>query len=113
MVVQPLESPECLWEGHAYDISVGGVRFELDEPLDAGEKIAMRIELPNTHAARQIGRRSIFAFGKILRVCPDDEEFGRGIGPMRMAAVFTEFAREEDHALLMAYLSGGQYAVAA
>ncbi|MFG0256610.1 MAG: PilZ domain-containing protein [Phycisphaerales bacterium JB043] len=113
MVVQPLDSPECMWEGHAYDISAGGVRFELDEPLDPGTRIAMRIDLPNTSAARHIGRRSIFAFGRILRVCLDDEEFGRGIGPMRMAAVFTEFAREEDHAMLMEYLAGGRFAVAA
>jgi PilZ domain len=113
MVVQPIHSPECLWEGHAYDISVGGVRFELDEPLDPGSKIAMRIDLPNSSVHRHTGRRSIFAFGRVLRLCPDDEEFGRGIGPMRMAAIFTQFARDEDHAMLMQYLSSGQFAIAA
>ena len=33
-------------EGHAYDISVSGLRFELDRPVAPGTQIAMRIALP-------------------------------------------------------------------
>ena len=34
-------------EGHAYDISRGGVQFELDRPLEPGTRVALKIELPN------------------------------------------------------------------
>lgn len=32
--------------GHAYDISLGGIQFELDEPIPAGTSVALKIELP-------------------------------------------------------------------
>src|SRR5438309_785439 len=33
-------------EGHSYDISEGGVQFELDEPVEAGTPVAIEIALP-------------------------------------------------------------------
>ncbi len=32
--------------GHIYDISAGGARIELDEPLEPGESIAVLLNLP-------------------------------------------------------------------
>ena len=32
--------------GHAYDVSEGGVRIELDEPLVVGQPVAVLLDLP-------------------------------------------------------------------
>lgn len=63
--------------GHAYDLSDGGVLFELDKPLKAGEKVEVRIV---THGAEG---RTIQAAGRIVRLANSDQP-----GPAMMAVAF-------------------------
>lgn len=81
-------------EGHAYDISRGGVQFELDRPLEPGTRVALKIELP-TRVDDGGPERAVFAFANIVWMDDEDE------GPVRMAAVFTSFARIGDEERLM------------
>lgn len=108
VLVQPIDAPQRLLEGHAYDLSEGGVRFELDEPLEPGQRVAIRIDVPQTVSERSTQRRAIFAFANVVWV--DDPD---AIGPANMAAVFTQFARSDDAALLRRRLYSGRYAMAA
>lgn len=78
--------------GHVYDISSGGMRFELDKALDHGEKIEVQVRLPG------MSNRLIRATGRIIRFHDPDET-----GPIRMAMMFTELARTSDRQLLDRY----------
>jgi PilZ domain len=102
-----LESEVFDIEGHAYDISEGGLRFELDRPIAPGTKIAMQITLPSFHADIGPGR-SIFVFANVVWIEDDDEP-----GPVRMAAVFTHFARAGDRERLLRQFATGRYRAAA
>ena len=108
LTLRPLDTEEFLWDGHAYDISEGGVRFELDRPVEPGTPVAVRIDLPASIAERRTERRSVFAFANIVWLEDEDDP-----GPAQMAAVFTRFAREGDKELLLRRLSAGRYARAA
>lgn len=109
LTVRPLaDGEEAVVEGHAYDISRGGVRFELDRAFPAGTPVAMRIDLPHTQTERSTARRSVFVFANVIWLEDEDEP-----GPVRMAAAFTRFAREGDEALLMERLGAGRYSLAA
>jgi hypothetical protein len=108
IMVRPLDSDEFLWEGHAYDISRGGIRFELDSGVEPGTQVAVRIDLPQTTSERSTARRSVFAFANVIWMSDPDE-----CGPVRLAAAFTRFAREGDEEQLHARLSQGRYALAA
>jgi hypothetical protein len=83
-------------DGHIYDISEGGVRFELDEPLPEGKRVGVEIHLPGC-------RTLIRAYGKIVRVndAADDP------GPRRMALRFDTFVDEESKSALRRYLGEG------
>lgn len=103
-----LDNEEFSLEGHAYNISEGGVQFELDHPIAPGTAIALQITLPTGTAAPDIGPgRSVFVFANIVWL--DDEE----PGPVRMAATFTRFARLGDKERLLRMISSGRYARAA
>lgn len=103
-----LENEEYTLEGHAYNISEGGVQFELDHPVAPGTTIALQITLPVGAASDDIGPgRSVFVFANV--VWTDDEE----PGPVRMAATFTRFARLGDQERLARLISAGRYARAA
>lgn len=108
VVVRRVDAPDHTIEGHAYDISGGGVRFELDEAISPGLRVLIRIDLPQTATERSTERRSIYAFANIVWL-EDDDPFG----PCQMAAVFTEFARPSDEAMLQSRLCSGRYSVAA
>jgi len=108
IMVRPLESDEFQWEGHAYDISRGGIRFELDRGVEPGTQVALRIDLPQTASERSTARRSVFVFANVIWMSDPDE-----IGPVRLAAAFTRFAREGDEEQLHSRLSQGRYALAA
>ena len=88
--------------GHAYDISEGGARIELDEPLPEGEPLQVRFTLPgetsdvNTHA-------------DVVWVNPEEDD----PGPRRMALRFTDFVTKGDHDRLMRFLGTGVRRVAA
>ncbi|MCA9312066.1 MAG: PilZ domain-containing protein [Phycisphaerales bacterium] len=93
--------------GHAYDVSVGGMRFELDEPLKVGDNIVVRIELPGGESAES---EPVFASGRVVWLEEEDLE---DAGPVRMACVFHEFARPEDQDRLVQRLSSGRFSLAA
>ncbi len=103
-----LENEEYTLEGHAYNISEGGVQFELDHPIAPGTPVALQITLPTGTDSADIGPgRSVFVFANIVWI--DEEE----PGPVRMAAVFTRFARLGDRERLLRTISSGRYSRAA
>lgn len=108
LLVRTLDSDEFEWEGHAYDISEGGVQFELDRAIAPGTPIAMRIDLPQSAYERSTSRRSVFAFANVVWIEDEDE-----LGPVRLAAVFTRFCREGDLEALRKKIANGRYALAA
>lgn len=67
-------------EGHAYDISLGGMRFELDEALPAGARVAVEVALPGCVQPIRATARVVRVFSAI-----DDP------GPRRMAVEFETF----------------------
>lgn len=93
-------------EGHAYDISEGGARFELDQAVTPGTRIAMRIFMPGLDE-RDEGR-SVLVYANVVWVADADEA-----GPYRTAAVFTHFARACDRDRLLRHFAGGRYRLAA
>lgn len=96
-------------QGHAYDISEGGLRFELDRGIEAGTQVAVQVTLPGSAPDDEDGPgRSVFAFANIVRLQDEDEP-----GPVRMAAVFSRFAREGDRERLLRQLGSGRFAKAA
>jgi hypothetical protein len=90
-------------EGHSYDISEGGLQFELDEPVEAGTPVAIEVALPRA------GRRptTIEVLGNI--VWTDESE----PGPVRMAVEIKSFALPEDLESLRLYVGGSRQAKAA
>jgi PilZ domain len=68
-------------EGHVYEVSLGGMRFELDEPLPLGARIEVDLVLPGID-------KPIHANARVARVfdAVDDP------GPRRMVAEFETFA---------------------
>jgi hypothetical protein len=66
--------------GHAYDISSGGIRIELDKPLPAGEQVDVRVELPSPG---HTPHRTVEATGHIVRHIDVDQP-----GPAVMAIQF-------------------------
>jgi len=99
-----LENEEFTLEGHAYNISEGGVQFELDQPIAAGTPVALQITLPTGNGTADIGPgRSVFVFANIVWI--DDDE----PGPIRMAAAFTRFARLGDKERLLRTMTSGRY----
>ncbi|QQS09816.1 MAG: PilZ domain-containing protein [Phycisphaerales bacterium] len=100
--IRLLSDEKFTLDGHAYDISEGGVQFELDRALEPGAGVAIRIDLPE-YVTEKIGGpgRSVFAFGNVVWM--DDAE----AGPVRMALAFTRFAREGDRERLFACFHRG------
>lgn len=77
-------------EGHGYDISMSGMRFELDEELAAGTEVSIELHPPAE-------RDPIRMRGVVVRVFAHDDD----PGPRRMAVQFTAFVRPEDRERLM------------
>lgn len=81
------------WTGHVYDVSAGGMRFELDHALEPGTPIVVRAMLPGaTHTVFE-------AAGRVIRLHDADE-----VGPVRMGMVFETFADANDQTNLDGYL---------
>lgn len=108
VAVRLLENERFTLEGHAYDVSEGGIRFELDQPIAPGTPIAMQITLPVARGEPEIGPgRSVFVMGNVVWI--DDSE----PGPVQMALVITRFVRLGDRERLLKRLTSGVYARAA
>jgi hypothetical protein len=68
-------------EGHLYDISLGGARFELDEAIPVGSCVTLALSLPGLGDAVEAEARIVRVFDEL-----DDP------GPRRMAVAFESFA---------------------
>src|SRR5690606_28307438 len=93
------------WSGYIYDISMSGMRFELDQALEPGTTLEVRATLPySRHGA-------FVATGQVVRIHDDVEESPSG--PYRMAMHFTSFRCDVDEAHLADYLSNSGLRLAA
>lgn len=94
-------------EGHAYDISEGGVRFELDEAIAPGTSLTMKIAVPA--GSGNVAPQDVSVRANVVWLDNDPDE----PGPVRMAAVFTRFDNPGDRGRLLTQLSRGGFARAA
>lgn len=92
------DRPQSAFEGHAYDVSVNGLRFELDEPLEEGTPIEVELHLPGM-------LKSIRSTGRVVRVLDDHED----AGPQRMALTFRSFSSPLDASRLTKHLASGYF----
>lgn len=82
------------WTGHIYDVSLGGVRFELDAPVAPGTELEIRGMLPGT------GHTTFRAVGKVVRIHSDANEHG----PCIMGLQFMAFQSPMDRHRLAQYI---------
>ncbi len=87
--------------GHAYDVSEGGVQFELDRAIAPGTTVAMELTFPGSAygAHGDEGGNTVVVIGNV--VWADDSE----PGPVRMAIAITRFAKDVDRERLIRQLS--------
>lgn len=103
-----LESVLPTLDGHAYDVSEGGVQFELDSILPPGTPVAMELTFPGgAFDDFEPRANTVVVVGNI--VWADDSE----PGPVRMAVAITRYARETDRERLLKNLSKGRISRAA
>ena len=108
VAVKLLADDTFQFEGHAYDISEAGLRFELDQPIDPGTPVAIEVTLACGPRSFTEDNR-VCVMGSVVWVDDDEDE----PGPVRMAAAFTRFARTGDKERLLAQLQSGRLARAA
>jgi hypothetical protein len=90
------------WTGHIYDVSLSGMRFEIDHPLEPGTEIEVRGMLPGQATV------NFRASGTVVRFHDEDE-----VGPIRMGMRFDHFESELDQLRLSSYLTGSGLRLAA
>src|SRR5262249_25028413 len=90
---RPADLSQPHLEGHIYDISEGGARIELDQPLAVGETVAVDLDLPGINDP-------ISAAGDVVWVNDDQDD----PGPRRMAGVFARSESAADRLRLLVYL---------
>lgn len=83
--------------GHVYDISEHGVRIELDQPLQPGERVALMLDLPG--ATEPVNASACVIW---VNDAQDDP------GPRRMALCFTSFTQRADRRRLIDFLGQGE-----
>lgn len=88
-----LGTPADGLEGHGYDVSMSGMRFEIDEELPKGSEVAIDLYPP-------ADTQPIRMRGTVVRVFSSDDD----PGPRRMAVQFTSFATPRDRERLAARL---------
>lgn len=82
------------WTGHIYDLSQSGARFELDQAIDPGTRLDIRMVLPGDTQS------VVTASGTVVRLHDDEAE----PGPVRMAITFDRLATDADRRRLEGYL---------
>lgn len=87
--------------GHAYDVSMSGIRFELDSPLPIGKAVDLQFNLPA--AGAETSAHTIRAKARCVRL-HDDELDLLDHGPVRMGACFIDMPKPTDQRQLAAYL---------
>lgn len=113
VMIRPQGEKLFTLEGHAYDLSMGGLRFELDDGIEPGSPVGIMLELPlpgGLHMDLNAGPTTqlVAATGTVVWLDDDDAN-----GPVRMAAVFHAFETPEDEQRLFEALATGRYAQAA
>ena len=98
--VRPFTEDHFVYNGHAYDISEGGICFELDDPIEPGEMVGLMVHLP-IGFDRGPGR-AVFATGRVVWLSDVTEP-----GPVRMGVVFHDFTRAGDQDRLRRFLHQG------
>lgn len=96
--------------GHIYDISEGGVCFEMDYPVAPGTPVSLKIDLPSQvrESGADIGPgRAVFVTGNVVW-CDTDEP-----GAARMAVAITRYDRAGDRERLIRAMTAGRYLRAA
>ncbi|MBY0307720.1 MAG: PilZ domain-containing protein [Phycisphaerales bacterium] len=101
--VRTLDADEFTLDGHSYDISEGGIRFELDRAVERGTQVAMRINLPTMNYDGEPDD-AVYVFATVVWIDDEDEP-----GAVKMAAVFNRWARVGDRERLLAELAKGHY----
>jgi len=94
------------FEGHVYDISEGGICFELDQPVEPGSTVSVRLDLPPTLDTTGPGR-AVFLTGNVVW-CDEDE-----LGACRMAMAVTRYDRAGDKERLIRSLTRERFVRAA
>ncbi|MFK7791018.1 MAG: PilZ domain-containing protein [Phycisphaeraceae bacterium] len=89
-----LGSTRYNWTGHIYDVSLGGVRFELDMPIEPGTQLEIRGMLPGS------GHTTFRAVGRVARVHTDAHDQG----PAIMGLAFESFQSPMDRHRLAQYI---------
>jgi hypothetical protein len=84
--------------GHAYDLSEGGVKIELDVPLNLDERVTVHLDLPGGGTA--LGS-VVHAAARVAWVEEDEA------GPTRSALQFCHFLSEADKRRLGSFLGSG------
>lgn len=82
------------WTGHIYDVSLGGVRFELDMPVEPGTQLEIRGMLPGA------GHTTFRAIGRVVRMHSDAGDHG----PAIMGLQFESFQSPMDRHRLAQYI---------
>ena len=82
------------WTGHIYDVSVGGIKFELDMPIEPGTQLELRGMLPGG------GHTTFRAVGRVVRMHSDADE----PGPAVMGLQFESFQSPMDRHRLSEYI---------
>jgi len=92
---KPVGGPGLPCSGHVYDVSLGGARLELDDPVTPGTALELALHLPSE-------LRPIRALGTVTRVYDADDD------PVcRRAGVrFERFHDASDELRLRRYLGG-------
>lgn len=97
-------------EGHAYDISEGGVRLDLDDRIPPGTIVEIKVDLPRSGLrgpAEDADETMIAATGTVVW-CDDEDP-----GAVRMGVRIAAFANTADRERLLRRLSAGLFLRAA
>ena len=81
--------------GHAYDVSEGGIRFELDQALEPGESVTLGLDLP--------GDGTVGVSGRVVWLTQGEDD----PGPRRMALAIDSYVTDGDRVRLVRYLGNG------
>lgn len=101
--VRPEGQKRYCWTGFIYDISNSGMRFELDELLEPGTPIEVRVMLPGAEPT------TFQASGRVVRAHDDADE----PGPVRMGMRFDGFRGHTDRDCLNHYVDQHRLKIAA
>jgi hypothetical protein len=100
--IDPPAQPGRGLPGHCYDLSEGGLQFELDHPLPLGTAIEIKIQLPASSPTQPLEEREVRVLGHV--VWNDQSE----PGPVRMAASFARFTNASDRERLFRHITSGR-----